>query len=71
MLSTHIMDIAEDLCDRIGILNNGKLVAEGTLQELRSLSQEMGASLEDVFLKITEEDESIKHVLEKLRSSLK
>jgi ABC-2 type transport system ATP-binding protein len=71
LLSTHIMDIAEDLCDRIGILNNGKLVAEGTLQELRSLSQEMGASLEDVFLKITEEDESIKNVLEKLRSTLK
>lgn len=72
LLSTHIMDIAEELCDRIGILNAGKLVAEGTLEELRKKSKEIGAaSLEDIFLKITEQDESINSVLKKLRVSLK
>ena len=71
LLSTHIMEIAEDLCDRIGIINNGKIVAEGTLDELREVAQAAGASLEDVFLKITEEDASIKSILEKLQGTLK
>ena len=57
LLSTHIMDIAEDLCDRIGIINNGKMVAEGTMEELQELTQKAGASsLEDIFLNITEEE---------------
>jgi ABC-2 type transport system ATP-binding protein len=72
LFSTHIMEIAEDICDRIGILNHGKLVAEGTLEELRTAAHEAGAaSLEDIFLKLTEEEESIKQVLEKLRVTLK
>ncbi|MBD3350185.1 MAG: ATP-binding cassette domain-containing protein, partial [Candidatus Lokiarchaeota archaeon] len=72
LLSTHIMDIAEDLCDRIGIINHGKMVAEGTLEELRNIAKEAGAaSLEDVFLKLTEEDESVKMVLKKLKKTLK
>jgi ABC-2 type transport system ATP-binding protein len=71
LLSTHIMEIAEDLCDRIGIINNGKLVAEGTLEELREVAQAAGASLEDVFLKITEEDASVHSILEKLQGTLK
>jgi ABC-2 type transport system ATP-binding protein len=72
LFSTHIMEIAEDICDRIGILNHGKLVAEGTLEELRTAAHEAGAaSLEDIFLKLTEEEESVKLVLEKLRVTLK
>ncbi len=71
LLSTHIMEVAEDLVDRIGIINNGKIVAEGTLDELREIVQYTGASLEDVFLKITEEDESVKKILEKLQGTLK
>ncbi|MHA1720522.1 MAG: ABC transporter ATP-binding protein, partial [Promethearchaeota archaeon] len=35
LFSTHIMEVAEDLCDRIGIINEGTMVAEGTLDELR------------------------------------
>ncbi|TFF86326.1 MAG: ABC transporter ATP-binding protein [Promethearchaeota archaeon] len=71
MLSTHIMEVAEDICDRIGILNNGKLVAEGTMEELRKIAHQAGAaSLEDVFLKITEQDESVKKVLAKLKETL-
>ncbi len=71
LLSTHIMEVAEDLVDRIGIINNGKIVAEGTLEELREVVQEAGASLEDVFLKITEEDASVQHILKKLQGTLK
>jgi ABC-2 type transport system ATP-binding protein len=55
MLSTHILEIAERMCDRIGIINKGRLVAVGTLDELRSLGKEEagGASLEDIFLELT------------------
>ncbi len=71
LLSTHIMEVAEDIVDRIGIINNGKIVAEGTLEELREVAQAAGASLEDVFLKITEEDASVHLILEKLQGTLK
>ena len=71
LLCTHIMEIAEDLCDRIGILNYGKLIAEGSLEELRKISHEAGAaSLEDVFLKLTEQNESINKIVEKLKETL-
>ena len=50
--STHVLDVAERLCDRIGILRQGKLIAQGTLEELRS--GERGASLEQVFLELTD-----------------
>jgi ABC-2 type transport system ATP-binding protein len=53
MLSTHILEIAERMCDRIGIINRGKLVAVGTLDELRGLGAVGGASLEDIFLELT------------------
>ncbi|WP_174590521.1 ABC transporter ATP-binding protein [Methanocella conradii] len=50
-LSTHILEIAEKLCDRVGILYNGKLIASGKLAELKR-SQE---SLEDVFMRLVVE----------------
>ncbi|GHU72363.1 ABC transporter ATP-binding protein [Clostridia bacterium] len=49
--STHVLDVAERLCDRIGILQHGKLIAIGTLDELRSGAK--GLSLEKVFLELT------------------
>jgi len=51
-LSTHILEIAERMCDRIGIISNGKLIAVGTMDELRSLGKGEG-SLEDIFLSLT------------------
>jgi len=51
-LSTHILEIAERMCDRIGIINQGRLVAQGTMAELRSLGQGE-TSLEDIFLQLT------------------
>ena len=51
-LSTHILEIAERMCDRIGIINKGQLVAVGTMDELRALGQGE-RSLEDIFLNLT------------------
>jgi ABC-2 type transport system ATP-binding protein len=53
MLSTHILEIAERMCDRIGIINKGQLVAVGTMDELRTLDKTGQTSLEDIFLGLT------------------
>ena len=52
--SSHIMEVVERLCTRVGIINQGTLVAEGTLQELRERAsgEEKDATLEDLFLTI-------------------
>jgi ABC-2 type transport system ATP-binding protein len=71
LFSTHIMKIAEELCDRIGIVTNGQLVAEGTIQELNAKAHSAGASLEDVFLKLTDQDESVNQIIENLRKTSK
>ena len=52
MMSTHILEIAERMCDRVGIIEHGRLIAEGTLAELRSRQGSM-ASLEEIFLSLT------------------
>jgi ABC-2 type transport system ATP-binding protein len=51
-LSTHILEIAERMCDRIGIINEGELIAVGTMEELRALGKGE-TSLEDIFLSLT------------------
>jgi ABC-2 type transport system ATP-binding protein len=53
-MSTHTLDVAEDLADRIGIIHRGRLVALGTLAELRDQAR-LDGRLEDVFLRLTEE----------------
>jgi ABC-2 type transport system ATP-binding protein len=50
-LSTHILEIAERMCDRIGIIDRGNLIAVGTVEELRA--GRSGQSLEDIFLSLT------------------
>jgi ABC-2 type transport system ATP-binding protein len=52
ILTTHILDVAERLVDRIGIIQSGRLLAEGTLQELRAKAGHSDATLEDVFLNL-------------------
>ena len=52
--STHVLEVAEKLCDRVGIINKGKLVFVGTFDEMREKFKEE-ASLEKLFLEITEE----------------
>jgi ABC-2 type transport system ATP-binding protein len=57
LLSTHTLEVAEEVCDQIVIVNHGSIVARGTLSELRLESGESDGSLEEVFLRITEETE--------------
>ena len=51
--STHVLEVAEKLCDRIGIINKGELVFVGTCEEMKKKFKE-NASLEELFLEITE-----------------
>lgn len=51
--STHVLEVAEKLCDRIGIINNGKLIFIGTYEEMKKQFKE-DATLEELFLEITE-----------------
>lgn len=57
LLSTHTLEVAEEVCDQIAIVNHGRIIARGTLHELRTESGESEGSLEEVFLKLTEERE--------------
>ncbi len=53
LMSTHTLEVAEALCDRIGIIQEGRIVAEGTMEELREQTASGDASLEELFLKLT------------------
>ncbi|MGY5881443.1 MAG: ABC transporter ATP-binding protein [Candidatus Thorarchaeota archaeon] len=70
LLSTHVMEVAEGLCDRVGIIDEGKLIAEGTLDELRSKSEREGANLESIFLKLTEQEDEVAEGVSALREAL-
>jgi ABC-2 type transport system ATP-binding protein len=59
ILTTHILEVAERMADRIGIIKDGRLLAEGTLTELRARTGEGEASLEDLFLELTAPDQSL------------
>ncbi len=53
--STHVMEVAEKICDRIAIINKGKIVALGTMEELRAHAKER-ESLENIFLELTDNE---------------
>jgi len=57
LVSTHQLDTAERLCDRVIIMHKGRLLTEGTLSELQQRAQMESSSLEEVFLRLTEESE--------------
>ncbi|MBN2152494.1 MAG: ABC transporter ATP-binding protein [Candidatus Lokiarchaeota archaeon] len=69
LLSTHVMEQAAELCTRIGIINRGKVVIEGTLGELRAVAKESGASLENMFLRFTGQDKDVQQAVARLRST--
>jgi ABC-2 type transport system ATP-binding protein len=50
--STHVLEVAERICDRVAIINKGKIIAQGTVEELRAKLGE-DDSLEEIFLEIT------------------
>lgn len=53
IFTTHILEVAERMAQKIGIIQKGKLLAEGTLEELRAREGMAGSTLEDVFLELT------------------
>jgi ABC-2 type transport system ATP-binding protein len=69
LFSTHIMEIAEHVCTKIGIIYQGKLIAEGTLDQLRSQAEASGGNLEDVFLKLTHEESEVADSTRMLREA--
>jgi ABC-2 type transport system ATP-binding protein len=64
-LSTHTLSVAEEMADRIGIINHGRLIALGTVDELRSQNAAAGGVLERIFLSLVDAEE--KHREEVLR----
>lgn len=70
IFSTHIMDIAASICDRIAIIHEGKILAQGTMNELIEMTGGENKTLEEVFLELTREKEEIKHMLEELKGVL-
>jgi len=55
IMTTHILEVAERMADRIGVIAGGRLIAEGTLDELRRQAGKTGTSLEDTFLTLVAE----------------
>lgn len=53
LFSTHVLDVAEKICDRIGIINKGKLLFAGTIEELRQKENFINGGLEELFLNAT------------------
>jgi len=58
-MSTHTLEVAEVVADRIGIIHRGRVVAEGTMPELRALADRQH-SLEEIFLQLTEDDDAVR-----------
>ncbi|MHB8361079.1 MAG: ABC transporter ATP-binding protein, partial [Thermoplasmataceae archaeon] len=68
IFSTHIMEVAEDLCDRLAILYKGKIITQGTMEELKGGKNNQ--NLEDIFLGITGDNE-IGEIVENLKEAMK
>ena len=68
-LSTHTLEVAEALCDRIAIISQGEIIALGTMDELRAQAHAGGAHLEEIFLKVTG-GEAMADVIDGLRDAI-
>ena len=66
-LSTHTLEVAEALCDRIAILYEGKIRAMGTMADLRQEAHDGTEHLEEIFLKLTKSDD-VKDLVAALRA---
>jgi ABC-2 type transport system ATP-binding protein len=66
LFSTHTVEVAQQLCHRMGILDRGKLTGEGSLEELRARVGSPDATLEEVYLRLTSEHESVSRALRQL-----
>ncbi|MFW9907614.1 MAG: ABC transporter ATP-binding protein [Candidatus Thorarchaeota archaeon] len=70
LLSTHIMEVAEGLVNRVGIIDDGILVGIGTLAELRAQSKDEAETLENIFLRLTEDEQDVTDGVAALRKVL-
>jgi ABC-2 type transport system ATP-binding protein len=66
LFSTHAMEVAERLCHRVGILDRGRLQGEGTIPELRAQLERGDATLEEIFLRLTSEEEGVREAVRTL-----
>jgi len=57
-LTSHVLEVVERLCDRLAIINHGKMVVEGTMSELRTQATEEAGTLEDIFVRLVGADRS-------------
>ena len=55
LMSTHLLNIAEEVADRIGIIHHGRIIAQGTMEELRRIGEGRGKKLEEIFLDMVSE----------------
>ncbi len=65
IMSTHILEIAQAICDRVAIMYQGRILALGDMEDLRKMASMPGSGLEDIFLKVTGTGD-IKAVVEEL-----
>ncbi|NJE60499.1 ABC transporter ATP-binding protein [Thermococcus sp. 21S7] len=68
VFSTHVLALAETICDRVGVIYNGEIIAEGTVEQLKEFAHE--ESLEDVFLKLTESQDEVAGIVRALKDTL-
>ena len=68
VFSTHVLALAETICDRVGVIYNGEIIAEGTVEQLKEFAHE--ESLEDVFLKLTESQDEVAGIVRALKEAL-
>jgi len=68
VFSTHVLALAETICDRVSVIYNGEIIAEGTVEQLKEFAHE--ESLEDVFLKLTESQEEVASIVQALKDAL-
>ncbi len=68
IFSTHVLQLAELVCDRVGVIYRGSVMAEGTVDELKKLAHE--ENLEDVFLSLTESKEEVSLIVKVLSETL-
>jgi ABC-2 type transport system ATP-binding protein len=68
-MSTHTLEIAEEMCDRVAIISHGKIISSGTVDQLRAASGSEGQKLEQIFLTLTgEQEEGITAIVEAIKS---
>jgi len=67
VFSTHVLPLAEMICDRLGLINEGRIIAEGTIDELKEKSRQ--SNIEDVFLELTESKDEVYSVVEALKNN--